>query len=178
LSAGLRGEVVHEELGTLNHRVGEAGIILATDGGQERDDLRRVQRGEVAQHGREVAGRIGRAHVEGGADCHLVRRLRRLLEAADLQVEIGVVGVVAEARLQERKGVAGEACIGAAQPAGRAQDGVAGAWRVDAGRNGRDHGAAPECGRAVDRDQIALPGIVDLDLIDAAGGLRVVAGDG
>ena len=70
-----------------------------------------------AQHGGEVAGRVADVGVEHPADGVSASRLRRRREAADLQRQIDVVGVVAEARQQEGIELFTEAKVPVSPPA-------------------------------------------------------------
>jgi hypothetical protein len=81
-------------------------------------------------HRREVAGRADSGGVEHGTHGGLVLRLGLGCEATDLQGEVDVVGVVAQARLQEGIGIAnrGER---AGQAAGSVEDGVCAAGGDD-----------------------------------------------
>ncbi len=134
----------------------------------------------AAQHVGEVAAGVVDVGVEHGADRDLRRRRGRRGEAADRQVEIDVVGVVAQARLQEGIELVdrGE---GAGKPARRIEDGVgrATARRSMPGRRSSTL-TVPPCsvGRAADIDAVAQARAADFGACRRSRCMGIVAGDG
>ena len=134
-TAGLRQQIAHEELGALHHRVGEARVVLAAERGQDARHQRGVDLGERAHDGGVVARGIGRGGIERLPHGILVGRLGDRGKAADLQVEVHVLGVIAQARLQERRRQAGiEPAEGAGHAARGIEDRVARARAISARR--------------------------------------------
>ena len=102
---------------------------------------------------------------------------RRGCKAADLERQIDVVGVVAQARLQERIELVHRS-KGAGKSSGRSEEPTGRARCVGRSRLGIDaDGAAQQRHPAADVDQVALARAVDLGKIGGARALQVVAGD-
>ncbi len=142
-AAGLRQEVAHEELGALHHRVGEARVVLAAERGQDARHQRGVDLGERGDDGGVVARGVGRGGIERLPHGILGGRLGDRGKAADLQVEVHVLGVIPQARLQERRRQAGvEPAEGAGHAGRRIQDRVSRARGISARRREDRYAAA------------------------------------
>ena len=125
--AGAAGDAAAGEAHLLAHHVheqqpagqvggAEARVVLATERSESGLALSQGVGGHGADHGGEVAARSGDALVEGAADGRLVGRGAADAEAAGLEGEIDVVGVVGERGLEEGIEAAG-AGIGAGDAA-------------------------------------------------------------
>ncbi len=175
----LLAQRIHEHRRVVDVHGAEVGIGLAADRIERDRALRRVEAGECADHGGEVAAGIGEGLVEGRAHGPLVGRqgqegrskgvLRR-----QRQGEEDVVGVVGERRREERE-VTGDTGVGAGDAAVRSKDRVGRAVGVAARRRHHLHRAALDRRRAADIDAVALARVVDLDLVGRARHLGVGA---